>query len=136
MSHSPAPWRWVIPGEMDDETMESPLIPVPWETWQAQGYFDNPQLLSANGDQIISAGSGEYCPIYGNTAEERAANARLIAASPDMYETLKAARDQLINLQPHIPQSCYPGREGFIDSHVDVALEAMNRAIAKAEGRE
>jgi hypothetical protein len=37
-----------------------------------------------------------------------------------------AAYDELMNLQPHIPQACKPGHGGFIDSHVDEAMRVLS----------
>jgi hypothetical protein len=42
---------------------------------------------------------------------------------------VQKADDHLTNLQPHIPQACYPGHEGFIDSHVDCAQEILRAAL-------
>ncbi len=42
---------------------------------------------------------------------------------------VQKADDHLTNLQPHIPQACYPGHEGFIDSHVDCAQEVLRAAL-------
>ena len=72
--------------------------------------------------------------------DESAANASFIAASRDLVpamadriEALEAAlRDadgHLTNLQPHIPQACYPGQEGFIDAHVDEAIRVIRAAL-------
>lgn len=78
---------------------------------------------------------------------EEVANARFIAAARQLVpeaaariEALEAevarlrgavqkADDHLTNLQPHIPQACYPGHEGFIDSHVDCAQEVLRAAL-------
>ena len=49
--------------------------------------------------------------------------------SKRLAESLKEVRDELTNLQPHIPDACYPGREKFIDSHVDVALGKITAAL-------
>jgi len=38
---------------------------------------------------------------------------------------VKAAHDELMNLQPHIPECCYPQKQPFIDAHVDVAMELL-----------
>jgi len=91
MSHSPAPWKWTIEGEMDDDTFETPHVPVDWKTWKSLGYYNNPILRDANGEPIMSAGSGEYTPIQGNTPEERAANAAVVEAAPDLLAACKAA---------------------------------------------
>lgn len=50
-----------------------------------------------------------------------------------LRSALVTARDQLINLQPHIPQACKQGHEPFIDSHVDAALEAINSGLANEQ---
>lgn len=58
-------------------------------------------------------------------AGEKEANARLIAAAPELLEVLRKVRDQIDD--PHI---------GVIDHRSDVALvSAIRIAVAKAEGR-
>lgn len=42
-----------------------------------------------------------------------------------LLKAVQEAHDELINLQPHIPQACIPGHEPFIDSHVDKAIEIL-----------
>jgi len=44
---------------------------------------------------------------------------------------VQKADDHLTNLQPRIPQACYPGHEGFIDSHVDCAQEILRAALTE-----
>ena len=43
---------------------------------------------------------------------------------------LEEVESHLMNLQPHIEQSCYPKMRPFIDSHVDVAAAAAKTALA------
>jgi hypothetical protein len=70
--------------------------------------------------------------IAGAEAATEAAEARALAATAEsdrLRRALVEADRQLTNLQPHIPQSCYPGHTGFIDTHVDLALEAISQAL-------
>lgn len=48
---------------------------------------------------------------------------------------IQGAHDELMNLQPHISQSCRPGHEPFIDSHVDKAMELLS-AVSGSPKRE
>ncbi len=43
---------------------------------------------------------------------------------------LEKVHDELMNLQPHIPQACKPGHESFIDSHVDEAMKGIDQALS------
>lgn len=47
----------------------------------------------------------------------------------ELEATITKAHDELMNLQPHIPQCCYPTHIGFIDDHVDAAMIALNAAL-------
>ncbi len=53
---------------------------------------------------------------------------RLTVRIDVLEDRLSKIHDELMNLQPHIPQACKPGHCSFIDSHVDVAM-----AIAAAD---
>lgn len=46
-------------------------------------------------------------------------------------ETLKYVESMLTNLQPHIPQACYPGRAAFIDNYIEPVLERVRAAITQ-----
>ncbi len=78
--------------------------------------------------EMLKAGKG-CCIIYddypGNPENERKANARLIAAAPDMLETLKLIQDWDEN-------DANPAGYGGLRQHL---REAVDAAIAKAEGR-
>ncbi len=43
----------------------------------------------------------------------------------ETHEKICKAYDLLINLQPHIPQVCRIGHEGFIDNYVDPVIEIL-----------
>jgi len=58
------------------------------------------------------------CNVYGNTTDAKEANARLIAAAPEMLEALKAVTDSNINRPDLVPM-----------------WKKVYDAIAKAEGR-
>lgn len=62
-------------------------------------------------------------------AEAAAALDALEAENRRLREAVQKADDHLTNLQPHIPQACYPGREGFIDSHINCAQEILRAAL-------
>ena len=94
--------------------------PGPWQTDQAE--HDAPYQ-----DIRIHAGKGSICsvwiddaPLHDYNAEQRA-NARLIAAAPDLLEALKQTRDAFIGIS--------------IEVQAD-ALRVARAAIAKAEGEE
>ena len=57
--------------------------------------------------------------------------AESIAYAVLALEAMRKAHDHLMNLQPHIPVACYPGHEGFIDSHVNEAMRVLDAALAK-----
>lgn len=83
--HTPGPWRWTD-GEND----------IDISTYESPGYFDNP-VLKGLGNAYESAviGCGEYDILYGKDEEQRIANARLIAAAPDLLEALQELIDRL-----------------------------------------
>lgn len=71
--------------------------------------------------------------------KERQANARLIAAAPELLEALKEAQQSIRKATDHIKRmEGYTGgcssSEDFADMHCIEALNIMNRAAAKAEG--
>ena len=70
--------------------------------------------LTAERDDLQYA--NDFC---GKTIE------RLQARVEALEGVVKAAHDELMNLQPHIPECCYPQKQPFIDAHVDVAMELL-----------
>lgn len=85
--------------------------------------------LNNMGGAIVTAGSREVARTWGYDMADMAANARLIAAAPEMLDALKAAQSRLCE---HCPG--YRDDLGQIGDHTDECLAAIN-AIAKAEGR-
>ena len=65
--------------------------------------------------------------VYGDNAD-RAANARLIAAAPELLAALKMAKDELVDVY----EEAYPNDES--DNDVTEAIDKAIAAIAKAEG--
>jgi hypothetical protein len=107
-THTPAPWVLTISSGMVEKTEHT--IAEIGTTGSYRGAVTRLQ-------------SAEH--IDGIGKDELIANARLIAAAPDMLEALKALRDDVAKLKWGQP---YPGRNHALMDHVDVA-------IAKAEGR-
>lgn len=73
----------------------------------------------------------------GERLERRAALAKQDAAPTSastvpaeaLLEIIRDVDHLLTNLQPHIPQACHPGREGFIDNYIDPALEKLRSVL-------
>ena len=96
--------------------------PGPWR--KGSGNLEDNHIYDQQGRLIALAR-------YVNGSGDRAfveANARLIAAGPDLYE---AAR-QYSHEAGHAPQC--PARD-YQDSHCDCGFWMLQQAIAKAEGR-
>lgn len=89
--------------------------PGPWRTRLATGTCDT---LISGADAGVAV-----IPFRYGTPESRAANARLIAAAPDLYAACILAREWLANSVP----TCEIGGPK--------PLPVIEAAIAKAEGR-
>ena len=85
--HTPGPWRWVGGTEYSDDYSEWHRPTIDIATYQSPGYYNNPTLVGAGDEQVV--GCDEYNILMGSTADERAANGRLIAAAPDLLEALQ-----------------------------------------------
>lgn len=98
MSYEPGPWKWV---------RESSGEAVDLGGFKCLGFYDNPVLIASGRAIIISAGDGEYCPIVGLGDEDdgkwAAANARLIAAAPELVEAL----EEMCDLMDDVRQGHY-----------------------------
>jgi ABC-type nitrate/sulfonate/bicarbonate transport system substrate-binding protein len=111
---------------------------VTGERWCFEEYQNG---LGQTGIQVVAQDGTVICddePFYPQAVERK--NARFIAATRDLVPAmadriealeaaLRKADDHLTNLQPHIPQACYPGRRGFIDAHVDAAVLVIRAAL-------
>ena len=104
--HTPGPWRAEI---SCDETG------APQKCW----------WISAKGDVDIGETSGE------KRSDEEAANARLIAAAPELYEALKEALPVLLGLVTD--EGLKPEKKGYVCGGYS-AYEAAKKALGKAEG--
>ena len=99
-----------------------------------------PRLLP-EGDIATVYGTTEgwvsiHAPGWSNIGDKKVAmaNARLIAAAPDLLEALHEVYRQLMNLQPIIGNGLLNDRQlASIDPRIDMCIEAANCAIAKAE---
>lgn len=100
--------------------------PGPWEAVGLTERFDLFTVMHTVGDI-----RGFIASVHMKmTADERVANAHLIAAAPDLLAALKA----LTAPTDEFPERCCcEMATGFGDRHADFCLEAR-AAIAKAEG--
>ena len=103
--------------------------PGPWQTDQAE--HDAPYQ-----DIRIHAGKGSICcvwiddaPLHDYNAEQRA-NARLIAAAPDLLEALRVFVSCSLPVSTEIDDRGHRWTEAYLDQ----ALPIARAAIARAEG--
>jgi hypothetical protein len=100
------------------------------------------QLVDAFMDSVESFVKAEYTESEAARFKERVmlslrstliARVRELEAAPlsleGAREALRQIEAHLTNLQPHIPQACYPGHAGFIDNYVNPCLEIARRAL-------
>ena len=107
---------------------EAKHTPGPWVHVRFGGIVGGPFYKYANGEaqsQVASATVGE-----GISPEEREANARLIAAAPDLLEALRTARQELRfhNLTEDGAQR--------VNTTISRALAEVDAAIAAATGEQ
>ncbi len=86
--------------------------------WFVSDILDNDQLGIVTGDNGIIVGSNNCM---------NATNAKLIAAAPELLESLKDAVNRL--------ESCAKAG-GTVEPFLSIALKPFRDVIAKAEGRE
>ena len=95
--------------------------PGPWDRIIADGYtVRHPQIYSDKGPVANATWLGD------GRIDELNANARLIAAAPDMFEALQDALGDLEYLK-NAPESAYARPD-------DETIKAVRAAIAKAGG--
>lgn len=104
--HTPGPWIWMV----NDE-------PVNPETYEAPGNYDNKELFGADKNPVVSC--GEYDVVL------NPADARLMAAAPELLAALRDLTDQVEQLCAALP-----------DGATDISTDAARAAIAKATEKE
>lgn len=65
-----------------------------------------------------------------DTMDKAAGRAPAPAAPLGAGEALRQIETYLTNLQPHIPQACFPGHAAFIDNYVDPCLKIARAALS------
>lgn len=98
------------------------FTPGPWTITKEYACHEN--IGIAEGKQVAQTYCDQAHTGLRGEVEERKANARLIAAAPDLLEALKAARGWWLSL-------------GIQDADDDLiaAVGLMDAALAKAEGK-
>lgn len=97
----------------------------PWAIEECRGDFE---VYPVKGGPPKLGRWAEVATVSGNYEAEDAANARLIAAAPDLLEALKAAKE-VVDVAEGMT-SCRSD-----DDFIWSAQKLINAAIAKAEGR-
>ena len=110
-AHTPGPWKFEVG---DNYYISSPLLPRE---------FPHKFKSESTGDFV--AYIGNHAPDFGE------ANARLIAAAPDMYEALKATLRELTACANQLTALGYASRDG---GSVHSAQQEARAALAKARG--
>lgn len=118
-----------------DQKGKPGFTPGPWhqshcknddgETYSTKVY-DHKHVIAVVDWYPIDMGNGRI-------ATSREANARLIAAAPDMYEALKEA---LPELEESLRECGHDPSVGINASHLIRTIENVEAALAKAEGKE
>ncbi len=110
--------------EMSEAAKTAGHTPGPWEAYIADRELVQPgddfSVVTRTGDDLASVHIGDNLSVY----DEAAANARLIAAAPDLLAALKTLAANL---------GAYVGPDSW-DGHIAKAYAAANDAIAKAGG--
>ena len=104
--------------------------PGPWEVLPESDSHEGPLNIVSEYEEKGGRASANWiaeCDLQSDEAQNRA-NARLIAAAPDLLEAanLTALHFERMNLHPDV---------NFMGDDEHEAWGALNRAIAKAEGR-
>jgi len=107
--------------------MTTQHTPGPWKVKQSQGatlrLFGGPQIQA--GRRTVAW--PEFPSVDENDISE--ANARLIAAAPDLLAALRQTWDI-------IERFANEGKPGFLEMYTSPGAESARAAIAKAEGNE
>lgn len=132
-AHTPGPWTWRSSNAGDATDKYGSTLPgvIDPRTFKSTGYDGNPELFGSIPDgtpghewierRVVSAGGGEYTP-YSNPAD-----ALLIAAAPDLLDTLQSVR-------VFVQDCIVTGHDRGSLGNLYAARDAIDRAIAKATG--
>jgi hypothetical protein len=120
--------------------MSERFTPGPWEVGGNKGGGDKNTIYcdDATGSAIATV-LFKPIDITGRSAEQRAANARLIAAAPDLFEAAADAEDAIASLTARLAD-CEPGvsaqeaYDSFYTGNLNDALVALRTALSKARG--
>lgn len=113
-------------------TETSQYTPGPW-MWEADGREQRTALRSSNGDCVIYAQAdiSGYTPSVDPWTDVSDADARLIAAAPDLLEALRAADEALAQVTAFEDDARYiMGNTNF--EIVKLRRQEVRAAIAKA----
>jgi hypothetical protein len=105
--HTPGPWRFGVDGD------EKPF------DYKGPGYYQNPSIFGPDWQEVV--GCEEYYVFSGP------ADARLIAAAPDLLEALKQVE--------RVVAVCLDWRDAVKRAGIACPIDQMYAAIAKAEGK-
>jgi hypothetical protein len=108
--------------------------PGPWKVIQAGDPFNVPRIIAERGGVAVVC-VNRYMGEKGPSAEE-SANARLIAAAPDLLAALKIAYFELnaIHARDGVPYTSDGWKSGVDQAYFSSVVEQARAAIAKAEG--
>lgn len=104
--------------------------PGPWHTGTGNG---DGSIFGPEGTRRFLDGLFPICKMNGTDLPEDQANARLIAAAPELLGALKEARSVLETASRYFPKSIQ-NTDRF--NLLNVLANSVNPVIAKAEGRE
>jgi hypothetical protein len=109
------PWRWMTndAGPEDEWGSRTPG-PIDVQAFVVSGYYDNPELIAADGTIVIAAGGGEYCPYQGTTQEQRVEHALYIERACNSFD---AMREVLTDAPCTCPE--YETGIGMVTAHND-----------------
>lgn len=106
-----------------DAEPSAAFTPGPW-FYRPQPYDDWGWVRDGNGRMVAQARApeaGELEDYRASDTDPYEANARLIAAAPDLYEALKSLRDSMVTYRKEI--------------EIEDWIEIAEAALAHAEGR-
>ena len=132
---TPGPWKqgFKATSDFDGEDKKGRPICKKHTVWQA--------IESSRGSRVATAGiyvHAQNKPTQRITAEEAEANARLIAAAPEMYEALYEALVLIEDEREVLEKSFLPApntSEADLLTTYKQATKAIKAALAKVEGK-